>query len=338
MSDLLTNLGIVLIGRNERAHLKRAIDSLPLGINSVIYVDSGSADGSAEYIEAQHFPVHRLSSDKPFSAARARQEGFEILLTRFPYVEWVQFIDGDCALCEGWVESALEYLKNNPRVGVVCGMLEETAPYTSIFNRMNSLHWKTAQIGDITACGGIFMTHKAIFSSVGGFNTRLLTGEEAEFCGRVRAMEFKVVRLNKKMAQHDSALVTFSAWWRRAVWGGRGDAQRIDLIGKNSGIPEFRKYKSSLLWAFWVPLLSITGAILSTIWTIALILPITGIGTYLLILFKIMHDRKSLGDEVGDALLYSALCILRKFPYLFGFLSYRYSFKTTSRFPDPHSI
>jgi glycosyltransferase involved in cell wall biosynthesis len=45
------DLGIVVIGRNEGARLLRGLNSLITSGRDVIYVDSGSTDGSADKAE-----------------------------------------------------------------------------------------------------------------------------------------------------------------------------------------------------------------------------------------------------------------------------------------------
>ena len=46
------SIGIVLIGRNEGARLAVALASIPPGVKSRVYVDSGSTDGSIARAEA----------------------------------------------------------------------------------------------------------------------------------------------------------------------------------------------------------------------------------------------------------------------------------------------
>ena len=41
-------IGAIIIGRNEGDRLRSCLDSLPKAIDQVVYVDSGSTDGSIE--------------------------------------------------------------------------------------------------------------------------------------------------------------------------------------------------------------------------------------------------------------------------------------------------
>ena len=47
-----------------------------------------------------------LDSQKPFTAARARNAGLRRLRELYPQLSYVQFIDGDCELIPGWLEHA----------------------------------------------------------------------------------------------------------------------------------------------------------------------------------------------------------------------------------------
>jgi glycosyltransferase involved in cell wall biosynthesis len=94
MADALP-LGVVVIGRNEGQRLVACLDALRhLGV-PVVYVDSGSTDGSAERAAERVGSVVVLDPGRPFSAARARNEGFARLDGTHAGLSAVQFIDGD---------------------------------------------------------------------------------------------------------------------------------------------------------------------------------------------------------------------------------------------------
>jgi glycosyltransferase involved in cell wall biosynthesis len=72
----LARVGVVAIGRNEGERLRRCFDSVA-GTASVVYVDSGSSDGSVELAQRRGYEVVNLDMSRPFTAARARNAGFE---------------------------------------------------------------------------------------------------------------------------------------------------------------------------------------------------------------------------------------------------------------------
>ena len=75
--------GVVAIGRNEGLHLKRCLSSLD-GASLVVYVDSGSSDGSVQLAGECGAIVVDLNMSIPFTAARARNAGFRCLVETLP--------------------------------------------------------------------------------------------------------------------------------------------------------------------------------------------------------------------------------------------------------------
>ena len=76
------------------------------GAWTVVYVDSGSTDGSVGLARSMGVEVVELDMSRPFSAARARNAGFERLSEIDPGVRFVQFLDGDCEVADGWLDRA----------------------------------------------------------------------------------------------------------------------------------------------------------------------------------------------------------------------------------------
>src|SRR4051794_4164365 len=89
------SFGVVAIGRNEGQRLRRCLESVSTAA-AVLYVDSGSTDGSAQWARDQNIEVIELDMRLPFTAARARNAGFNRLRDIAPDIEFVQFVDGDC--------------------------------------------------------------------------------------------------------------------------------------------------------------------------------------------------------------------------------------------------
>ena len=123
----VSSIGVVAIGRNEGERLQRCLRSLPTGMMTV-YVDSGSTDGSGEFARSRGVEVVDLDLSKPFSMARARNEGFRRLRHLHPELAWVQFVDGDCEVDEGWLERAATFLAERPDVVAVAGRRRRVAP------------------------------------------------------------------------------------------------------------------------------------------------------------------------------------------------------------------
>src|SRR5262245_39089288 len=123
-------IGVVAIGRNEGERLRRCLASAA-GAARLVYVDSGSSDGSVALARSLSAEVVELDPHRPFTAARARNEGFARLRAIAPAFEYVQFVDGDCELLPGWIETAAAFLDAHREVAVACGRRRERFPQRS---------------------------------------------------------------------------------------------------------------------------------------------------------------------------------------------------------------
>ena len=178
-------LGVVVIGRNEGARLERCLASVNPGVHRTVYVDSGSTDGSVAVAESAGATVVRLDLSRPFTAARARNAGLEALVRQQPGLVFVQFIDGDCELAAGWLETARAFLDSHEQVGVVCGRRRERHPERSVYNRLCDLEWDTP-VGETPNAAATSWSASRPSCEVGGFRPDLIAGEEPELCVRLR--------------------------------------------------------------------------------------------------------------------------------------------------------
>src|SRR3982751_2376145 len=107
-------VGAVVIGRNEGSRLADCLQSVLAQTRLVVYADSGSTDGSCAVAKELGVPVISLSPDRPFNAARGRNEGARKLLTLYPGCEAIQFVDGDCILQMDWIKHGSADLARRP--------------------------------------------------------------------------------------------------------------------------------------------------------------------------------------------------------------------------------
>jgi len=242
------NAGVVAIGRNEGDRLLRCLASLREHAPGcpIVYVDSGSTDGSAEAARAAGAAVVDLDLSVPFTAARARNEGAARLLTEHPDLEFIQFLDGDCELRQGWLSAALEAMRD-PAVAVVCGRRRERHPDASVYNRLIDLEWDTP-VGEARACGGDALVRASAFRDVGGYDPTIIAGEEPEMCLRLRRAGRRILRIDHEMTLHDAALTRFGQWWRRSVRGGHAFAEGAWRYGRGPERYNVRNVASILLW------------------------------------------------------------------------------------------
>lgn len=307
----MSKTGAVVIGRNEGARLRRALDSLAPQVSHLVYVDSGSRDDSVAYARSIGAHVVELDTSTPFTAARARNEGFEALMA-LADLEFVQFIDGDCGVEPDWIAKAVAALQAEPELGLVTGWRREIFPDNSIYNALCDLEWNRPA-GRIKACGGDMMVRAAAFDDAGGFDPTVIAAEDDEFCLRLAEAGWLLRRIPEEMTLHDANMLHFSEWWKRAERSGHGFAQVGDLH------PEyFRKERLRVLFfGAALPLLALIGLLFS--WRILLLVAIAyalSYGRTLLGLRKAGVSERPLLYQLGG------LLSLSKLPNMLGFIRY----------------
>jgi GT2 family glycosyltransferase len=314
-TDAIQPVGVVAIGRNEGERLRLCFESLLGRVEKIVYVDSASTDGSVAMARQLGVEVVELDMSIPFSAGRARNEGFTRLLRVAPHLQLVQFMDGDCALDPAWLPKARRALLQDPKVAGVCGRRRERFPDKTLYNRMCDIEWNTP-VGETRATGGDFMIRAAVFKRVGGFNPAVIAGEEPEMGFRIREAGWKIVRIDAEMTLHDAAMTRFGQWWKRTVRGGHAYAQGFAMHG---GTPEryYRKQTRSIwVWAMFIPLL-----------IVALIWPTHGWSLLLLLIYPLQTVRLALRYKRGgmpprDAWPYAFFLTLGKWAELRGMLKF----------------
>lgn len=312
MEDESDRLGVVVIGRNEGDRLKRCLRSLKGQAETVVYVDSGSTDGSVEFARSLGVDVVNLDMAKPFTMARGRNAGFQRLEQIRPHVEYVQFVDGDCEVVEGWIEQAVAMLKEQPEVGSVAGHRREIDREATIFNRLTDLEWRGPS-GKAQFLGGDVMMRVRAFRDTGGYQEQMIAGEDPEICVRLRKHGWTLFRVDHEMTRHDAAMKRFSQWWKRAVRSGHAYAECAWLHRASSEKPWRREVWRNWFWGLILPLAAI-----------ALAWPTYGISLTLFALYplwiwRIARDRRQrFCDSTGDAWLYAFFCMLGKTPNALG--------------------
>ena len=315
-------VGAVAIGKNEGERLRICLQSLGTQVSHIVYVDSGSTDGSVELARSVRAEVVELDPDIPFTAARARNAGVERLAHILPGLKYAQLIDGDCELVEGWIDEAVDFLEANEEYAAAAGRLRERFPDASVFNYLCDVEWNTP-IGEAKSCGGIAMMRIRAFESVGGFMPDLIAGEEPELCVRLRRAGWKIRRLDREMALHDAAMMRLSQWWKRGVRAGHAYAEGAQLHGappERMGVGESRRI---IAWGLILPMLALALGPL-TAWFSPLILL-----AYPLNVIRIARRLRTEGEARPWTLAF--FLMLGKFPEAIGWVRFQWGRLTGNR-------
>jgi GT2 family glycosyltransferase len=311
--DDLTNhdLGIVAIGRNEGERLTACLVSLASVGCPVVYVDSGSSDGSVA--NATTLGVTTVCQSPPgLTAARGRQAGLERLVDLWPNTEFVQFLDGDCVLQPGWIEKGLAVLQDDLRIAAVSGIRSEAFADTSIWARLVDIEWSRAE-GEVRYPGGDSLCRIAALKEIGGWSCDLIAGEDPDLGFRLAEKGWKIHRIVVPMTVHDIRITKFSQYWRRAVRSGWAYALAGWRNRKGVGFTYFRQGLKFTLHAF---ALLVTALASIFYWPLFLLLLIL-LGWIVWRAGRFAHSK---GLSTQDSLLYAALAIPVRFAQARGFL------------------
>lgn len=296
------SVGAVAIGRNEGTRLAQCLGSLVGQVDHVVYVDSGSNDGSVALARKMGVTVIELDTTVPFTAARARNAGIRALP---PDTVYVQTVDGDCEVAAGWLDAARRTLDERSAVAVVCGRRRERHPQASIYNRIVDREWATP-VGEAKACGGDAMFRLSAWRDAGGYHDGLICGEEPELCVRLRAAGWKVLRIDHEMTLHDAAMTRLGQWWKRAVRGGWAYAEGAAMHGAAPERHNVRQATSVWWWGLVWPVL-----------LVALVWPTRGVSLAGLLAYPLMMLKIRLRDPAGGW-PWAASCVMGKFPQMIG--------------------
>lgn len=310
---IVSTAGVVVIGRNEGNRLRGCLSSGIRETPHILYVDSGSSDDSVSLARSMGIETIELDRLTPFSAARARNEGFHRLLQIQPGLRYVQFIDGDCELRVGWLAAAVRFLGDHDDIAVVSGRLQEKFATKSVYNTLCDIEWQIPP-GPVNECGGIAMMRADAFDRAQGFRIDLIAGEEPELCVRMRQLGWKIWRLDQEMALHDAAMSRFSQWWKRAKRSGHAIAQGAALHGAPPERYGVRESRSILFWGLLIPLIALV--------LVAFIGPR---GLLVLALYPMQVVRLAMAGTrtARENWLNAVFLVVGKFPGMLGLLQYR---------------
>lgn len=312
MIGLSKKIGVVVIGRNEGSRLVRSLNSVVAESRPVVYVDSGSTDSSCDFARSRGVEVVELNMSIPFTAARARNAGFERLHQLHPTAEYVQFLDGDSEVVDGWLQAAAETMEANPDVVAVCGWTCERNHQRNIYTRICNIEWHMGPVGEISNFGGNVMIRAEALAAVGGFNPSVIAAEDDELGVRLRQAGGKLLRLDRDSALHEVDMHRIWQWWQRAKRCGYAFAQVSHLHGAAPERKFVREIRQTWLWGFVIPLVALT-----------LMLPTGGLSLiifarYPLTALKVAYKTKKQGFSWADSFAWGVSCAMSVFPQVVG--------------------
>ena len=166
-------------------------------------------------------------------------------------------------------------------------------------------------------CGGDALIRVAASKEVGGYDPAMInTGEEPEFCLRLRQRGWKIVRIDCDMTLHDIRMSRFSQWWKRCQRCGYAYAHSMAMHGKGRERFRVRRVLSAIRFAALLPLTVMSTAWLTNGFSLFLF------ADYAVLWYKVRALRLRMGDPPKLANLYATFCALQKFPAFVGIVHF----------------
>lgn len=322
------DVGVVVIGRNEGERLRACLTSLQQ-VRTRVYVDSGSTDGSCELARELDFGVVDLDMTQPFSAARARNAGIDYLAQQAPDLAFVQVVDGDCEVRDGWIDAALSDMAADRHRAAVFGRRRERWPDRNAYHKACDDEWAVGT-GEVGSCGGDALLRMSALRTVGGYNPALIAGEEPDMCLRMRQNGWQIWSNGREMTWHDVAIDRIGQWWKRSQRAGFAFAQLLDRHGAQADPGWRRLVNSALGW---------TAVNVAIVPSFALALARPGAPTYALAIVPLVLTSAQLARMAWSkrafgfrrALQWALLMMLAKAAQTQGWLQYKYQAFTRRR-------
>ncbi|HEY1851275.1 MAG TPA: glycosyltransferase [Candidatus Binataceae bacterium] len=313
-------LSVIVIGRNEGERLTRCLESVRSmrspdgGVVEIIYVDSGSNDSSVQLAARAGAQVISVTAARP-CAAVGRNTGWHLARA-----DLVLFLDGDTIVAPDFVLDSICAF-TDPAVAIVFGNRRESDPDGSIFNRVLDLDWITRS-GLADYCGGDALVRRRVLEQVGGYDERLIAGEEPEMCRRIRGLGYKILHVDRAMTSHDLGIKRFSQYWRRAVRTGYAYAE----VSKRYSGTEFP------LWTHEAHQNVIHGGVMLAIAISAVMLSLArgsllpllaAVAAVAMLALRTAWRFRWKSSNLSTSLLYGLHSHLQQIPVLFGQIKYR---------------
>lgn len=315
-------IDVVVIGRNESAHLRACLESVraleyPRDRIHARYVDSESSDDSREIAAASGAEVIRLTGT-PMTAARGRNAGWMAAPPEAGSL--ILFLDGDTQVHSGFLERAVDAL-SDPSIAAVWGHRREGQTSASVYNRILDLDWIYPP-GFTEFFGGDVLVRRSALESVDGYNPELIAGEEPEMCRRLREKGWKILHIDTPMTSHDLRITHFSQYWRRSVRAGHAYAQ-VSSLFRHTGDPfwsaEARRNMVRGTMLILIACATLMGSLLlRSVWVLIL-----AVSLYLLAAFRSAYKVRARSSSRATLLLFGLHSHFQEIPIFIGQMSYR---------------
>lgn len=255
----------------------------------ILVVDNGSDDSGPSI--ASFFPEVTVLSITRTSVAKARNYGVKLSKGRI-----LTFIDSDVVLNPPWGET-IEKLIGDEKQFFVTGCQYGIRKDPSWIERYWFGSMRSAHIN-----GGNLIVSRSAFLKIGGFDSRLKTGEDVDFCDKARNSADVDYYVNPGFdCVHLGYPRNLMNFFKRELWHGEGDFRNFS---------HFKKSKIAILSVLYGSFFLLSaGALVLQEWKLALGILICFVIMNLLITYRRFSDqsiRYLLCNSIINCIYFSA--------------------------------
>ena len=206
---------------NKAAFLSAALDSIVTAVRSygdaeLIAVDHGSTDGSRELLGSRYGADARILDVKGGTIATVRNRG-----ARAATGSVLSFIDADCVIPPDYLSSVRDVLAATGAGATGAEVVPPASP-SWVEDVWYRLHRRAADGEQEWIGSANLAVAREAFEAVGGFDERLVTGEDTELCQRLRGRGYRIYESKRLSAVHLDNARTVRAFYRKEMWRALG--------------------------------------------------------------------------------------------------------------------
>jgi glycosyltransferase involved in cell wall biosynthesis len=220
------------------------------GSAELVVIDNGSTDGTYDKAIKLCSSMGRVLQEPEASIGRLRNLG--AAATTGPIL---CFIDSDCLIPPDHFAQALAVLAATGAgaAGSLYALPPSPRWIEAIWFRMHVVR-RDGPVRWLN--GGNLLVRREAFEAVGGFDETLRTGEDVEFCDRLRAAGTLIYHDRRIAASHLGNPVTFRAFFQHQWWHGLGTTLRNSAEDKPLAISVFYLAGTAAAIGAWIAGLS----------------------------------------------------------------------------------
>jgi glycosyltransferase involved in cell wall biosynthesis len=198
------------------------------GLGEVIMVDNGSTDGSYEFVREQYADAVSVHQLRGVTISALRNYG-----ARIARGDHLCFVDADCVVAPDYLHQAARVLAS-VRASACGSSYALPTPAHWIERVWHTMHARSGDGYVKYLNAGNFVVERAAFETVGGFEERLVTGEDAEIGQRLQSRGYRIFESHGVRVVHLGNPKTLRHFYRKQRWHALGmfGTFRTDILDR----------------------------------------------------------------------------------------------------------